>query len=132
MDVSRLKYTLLLSILCCAANLSSSAQSLAAATWQSAGQNLSNTRQQASETTLNTSNVKGLKVKWTFITGDSVSATPTVSGNVVYFPDWAGNLFAVQADTGKQIWSKSIDLRWHERSNVQSQSTRSQQRSNHR
>jgi hypothetical protein len=30
-----------------------------------------------------------------FTTGGDVSATPTVSGDVVYFPDWAGNLFAV-------------------------------------
>jgi len=47
-------------------------------------------------------------VKWIFTTGDGVSATPSVANNVVYFPDWAGNLFAVTADTGKQIWSHQI------------------------
>jgi polyvinyl alcohol dehydrogenase (cytochrome) len=65
-------------------------------------------RSQPNETTISSSNVKGLKVKWIFTTGDSVSATPTVVNNVVYFPDWAGNLFAVRADTGKQIWSHQI------------------------
>jgi polyvinyl alcohol dehydrogenase (cytochrome) len=47
-------------------------------------------------------------VKWVFTTGGDVSATPTVSGDAVYFPDWAGNLFAVNRDTGRLIWSHRI------------------------
>jgi polyvinyl alcohol dehydrogenase (cytochrome) len=76
--------------------------------WQSAGQNLANTREQPNETTINSLNVNKLKVKWSFTTGGDVSATPTVSRNVVYVPDWAGNLFAIDALTGQKIWQHQI------------------------
>lgn len=78
------------------------------AVWQSSGQNLTNLRFQPNETTINASNVNHLSLKWTFTTGDSVSATPTVSGNVVYVTDWIGDIYAVAADTGKQIWTHKV------------------------
>jgi len=53
-------------------------------------------------------NVKELKPKWVFTTGGDVSATPTVDGDAVYFPDWGGNLFAVRKDSGRLIWSHKI------------------------
>jgi len=31
-----------------------------------------------------------------------------VDGDAVYFPDWAGNLFAVKKDSGRLIWSHKI------------------------
>src|SRR3954453_2564082 len=76
--------------------------------WRIAGQNLSNTWSQPAEHSINPRNVKGLKPKWIFTTGGDVSATPTVGGNAVYFPDWGGNLFAVEKDTGRLIWSSKI------------------------
>lgn len=76
--------------------------------WRIAGQNLSNTWSQPAEHSINPSNVKGLAPKWVFTTGGDVSATPTVDGNAVYFPDWGGNLFAVERNTGQLIWSHKI------------------------
>jgi len=76
--------------------------------WPIAGQNLSNTWSQPNEHSINPANVKGLTPKWVFTTGGDVSATPTVDGDAVYFPDWAGNLFAVKKDSGKLIWSHKI------------------------
>jgi polyvinyl alcohol dehydrogenase (cytochrome) len=76
--------------------------------WTSAGQNLHNTRNQAEEHSINSANVKNLSPKWVFTTGGDVSATPTVDGEAVYFPDWAGNLFAVNKNTGELIWSHRI------------------------
>ena len=76
--------------------------------WPIAGQNLSNTWSQPAEHAISPSNVKGLKPKWVFTTGGDVSATPTVDGDAVYFPDWAGNLFAVKKDSGHVIWSHKI------------------------
>src|SRR5882757_1521898 len=76
--------------------------------WRIAGQNLSNTWSQPNEHSINPANVKGLTPKWVFTTGGDVSATPTVDGDAVYFPDWAGNLFAVKKDSGKLIWSHKI------------------------
>jgi polyvinyl alcohol dehydrogenase (cytochrome) len=43
-----------------------------------------------------------------FTTGSDVSATPTVDGEAVYFPDWDGNLFAVEKESGRLIWSRKI------------------------
>ena len=64
--------------------------------WRIAGQNLDNTWSQPAEHLVSPANVKDLSPKWVFTTGGDVSATPTVSGNAVYFPDWGGNLFAVK------------------------------------
>src|ERR1700682_6377879 len=76
--------------------------------WQIAGQNLNNTRSQPKEHSISPANVQGLSPKWTFTTGGDVSATPTVAGDAVYFPDWGGNLFAVKKDSGRLIWSHKI------------------------
>ena len=76
--------------------------------WRLAGQNLGNTWSQPAEHLIGPNNVKGLSPKWVFTTGGDVSATPTVDGDAVYFPDWAGNLFAVKKDSGRLIWSHKI------------------------
>ena len=34
-------------------------------------------------------------MKWEFTTTGDVSATPAVDGDTVYFPDWGGQLYAV-------------------------------------
>src|ERR1700755_760913 len=97
----------LFSVICHICRAQKSAKASTAA-WRSAGQDLANTRFQAQEKTINVSNVKTLKVKWSFATGGDVSATPSVFNNVVYAPDWAGNLFAINAITGRQIWQHRI------------------------
>lgn len=53
-------------------------------------------------------NVGKLAPKWTFTTGGDVSARAAVVRGVAYFPDWAGNLFAVNAGTGAQVWSVQL------------------------
>jgi polyvinyl alcohol dehydrogenase (cytochrome) len=68
----------------------------------------SNTRNQPAEHSINSSNVHGLSAKWVFTTGGDVSATPTVDGKAVYFPDWNGNLFAISRGSGELIWSHKI------------------------
>ena len=37
-----------------------------------------------------------------------VSATPAVDNEKVYFPDWAGNLSAVDKGSGGVVWQKKI------------------------
>ena len=76
--------------------------------WNSAGGDLQNTRFQAGEKALSVSNVAGLEKKWEFTTGGDVSATPAVDGDTVYFPDKAGNLYAIDKLTGQQRWSSGI------------------------
>ena len=76
--------------------------------WPASGNDLANSRSQPAEVRIGPSNVQSLTVKWVFTTGADVSATPTVAGDAVFFPDWAGNLFAVNKHTGELIWSQQI------------------------
>ena len=77
--------------------------------WVVAGKNIHNTRHQPYETRITPANVSKLAPKWVFRTGGDVSATPAVDDEAVYFPDWAGNLFKIDAETGQAIWSRRIE-----------------------
>jgi polyvinyl alcohol dehydrogenase (cytochrome) len=105
-----LPMTAMISVLLLVSALSAQSQSTEARSgqWRIAGQNLSNTWSQPAEHSISPSDVRGLKPKWVFTTGGDVSATPTVDGDAVYFPDWGGNLFAVQKENGRLIWSHKI------------------------
>src|SRR4051794_5437454 len=78
------------------------------ADWLTGGQNLQNTRSQEAETVIGAGNVGRLLPKWQFTTVGDVSATPSVDATTVYFPDSAGNLYAVDRVTGAQRWRASI------------------------
>jgi len=78
------------------------------AQWRVSGHDFANSRSQPAEVRIGPANVNSLTVKWVFTTGADTSATPTVSGDAVFFPDWAGNLFAVNKNTGQLIWSHKI------------------------
>ena len=81
---------------------------LLGAQWRVSGHDLANSRSQPAEVRISPANVHSLTVKWVFTTGADVSATPTVFGDAIYFPDWAGNLFAVNRNTGQLLWSHQI------------------------
>lgn len=76
--------------------------------WGSAGQNNHNTHNSATEHIINAGNVSKLRPKWVFTTAGDVSATPTVVNGTVYAPDWGGKLWAVDAKTGRKVWSRSV------------------------
>jgi polyvinyl alcohol dehydrogenase (cytochrome) len=78
------------------------------AQWRVSGHDFANSRSQPAEMRIGPPNVHSLTVKWVFTTGADVSATPTVSGDALFFPDWAGNLFAVNKNTGQLIWSRKM------------------------
>jgi polyvinyl alcohol dehydrogenase (cytochrome) len=78
------------------------------AQWPVSGHDLTNSRNQPNEFQINPANVHLLAPQWVFTTSGSVSATPTVFGDVVYFPDWGGHLYAVRRDNGQLIWSHAI------------------------
>jgi polyvinyl alcohol dehydrogenase (cytochrome) len=81
---------------------------LNAQSWPVDGANNFDWRYQASESLIGANNASTLAPQWVFNTQGDVSATPTSQNNVVYFPDWAGNLYAADAKTGTLIWSRSI------------------------
>lgn len=76
--------------------------------WASAGQNLANTRAQSHHGGISVQTAGRLAVKWVFTTGGDVSATPAVDATRVYFPNWAGNLYAVDRKTGALLWQTAI------------------------
>lgn len=74
--------------------------------WPMFGQNINNTA--SGETSISAANVNALKPRWVFTTSGDVSARAAVVNKVAYFPDWGGNVYAVNAANGKLIWSKNI------------------------
>ena len=82
----------------------SSGAALADSNWTSAGQNLSNSRYQASEERISRHSVAGLTAKWSYNAAGDVTANPAVEGNYLYFPDAAGFLYKLDRRTGALIW----------------------------
>ena len=77
--------------------------------WPMFGQNPANTAATSTPgQSMSSKQVGKLKPKWTFTTGGDVSARAAVVGNAVYFPDWGGNIWAVNANNGKLIWSHKL------------------------
>jgi polyvinyl alcohol dehydrogenase (cytochrome) len=76
--------------------------------WPMGGHDLGDTRDQPFDNFLGPSNVGELVTKWVFTTGGDVSATPAVVNGVVYFPDWSGHFYAVNATTGQLIRSRRV------------------------
>jgi polyvinyl alcohol dehydrogenase (cytochrome) len=75
--------------------------------WTMGGHDLSNTRNQPI-TTISAANVGKLTKKWVFEAGGLISATPAVANGVVYFPDGAGNFYALNASDGSVIWQATV------------------------
>ena len=76
--------------------------------WPSAGHDLNNTHYNSSESKIGVSNAANLTPAWVYTTAGDVSAIPAVDGSMVYFPDWAGNLNALDQKTGALVWSHQI------------------------
>ena len=91
--------------------------------WRVFGGNPENTHFAGKEWRISPHNVGDLEVKWVYqttpdvpvdpsfpLTVGDVTVPPAVDKGVLYFPDWAGNLHAVDADTGTAIWKKFLPL----------------------
>ena len=76
--------------------------------WPFAGQNLFNTHSQNAEDQISAANVATIVEKWSLTTEGNVTATPTVYQGTLYVPDMGGQLWAVNAGSGKVRWSRSI------------------------
>jgi polyvinyl alcohol dehydrogenase (cytochrome) len=69
--------------------------------WGMIGHDSTNTRNQLFEHTIGPSNVSHLTVKWVASTTGDVSATPAVVDGAVYFGDFGGTLWKLDAATGQ-------------------------------
>lgn len=72
--------------------------------WPMWGQNPSRTFDYPCETDLSPESVGDLEQAWYFTTEDVVTATPAVVDGTVYTGDWSGNVYAVDQDSGKEVW----------------------------
>jgi polyvinyl alcohol dehydrogenase (cytochrome) len=76
--------------------------------WTAYGHDLANTRLNPRETKVNRKTVARLTPTWSKDSLVGVSGTPTVSRGRAYFGDWQGNVWAVDAKTGRDVWSTKI------------------------
>jgi polyvinyl alcohol dehydrogenase (cytochrome) len=72
------------------------------------GHDARNTRHQPFERLIGPENVSRLALKWTATTVGDVSATPAVVNGAVYFGDFGGMLWKLDAETGQVIWSHRV------------------------
>jgi polyvinyl alcohol dehydrogenase (cytochrome) len=76
--------------------------------WGMIGNDSTNTRNQPFERDISPANVSRLAPKWVATTAGDVSATPAVVHGSVYFGDFGGMLWKLDAETGATIWSHSV------------------------
>lgn len=78
--------------------------------WPMGGQNYRNTRSNPNQMRTNVHNVGQLALRWKVDTAGDVSATAAVVGDAVYFPDWSGDVYKVDAQTGSVLWKKRLPV----------------------
>jgi polyvinyl alcohol dehydrogenase (cytochrome) len=86
---------------------STPAEQLHPSSWPVGGGDAAGDRYQA-HGPIRSGNVGRLVPRWVFTTHGDTSATPTVAGGVVYFPDFGGYLNAVDARTGALRWQRRV------------------------
>jgi polyvinyl alcohol dehydrogenase (cytochrome) len=76
--------------------------------WGMIGNDSKDSRSQPFERTIDPSNVSRLAPKWVATTAGDVSATPAVVNGAVYFGDFGGMLWKLDAATGQVVWSHAV------------------------
>ncbi|XP_051119660.1 uncharacterized protein LOC127243604 [Andrographis paniculata] len=76
--------------------------------WLNHGGDLYNRRYAEKETRISPSTAFRLRLKWRFYSGGDISATPAILDEIVYFPSWNGNIYAVKAADGSLVWKKNL------------------------
>ncbi|KAI3693155.1 hypothetical protein L6452_32986 [Arctium lappa] len=76
--------------------------------WTNHGGDLKNSRYADGETKISPETVANLRLKWKFIAGNDISATPAIYNNTVYFPSWNGKIYALNESDGSVIWQHDI------------------------
>jgi polyvinyl alcohol dehydrogenase (cytochrome) len=76
--------------------------------WLTYGFDPANTRDQPNEHDISTANASQLALKWVATTSGDVSGTPAIVGGYVYFGDFGGSVWKLDANTGAVIWQDSV------------------------
>jgi outer membrane protein assembly factor BamB len=53
--------------------------------------------------------VATLVPKWAVLTTDNITSSPVVAGGIVYAGSWDGTFYAIDAETGKVLWTFHVD-----------------------
>jgi len=84
--------------------------------WPTHGYNWANHRSTPLESAVGAANAPALAEKWRFAideefpgTGGSVTSTPAVGNGMVYVTSWSGSLYALDAATGRLVWTYDSD-----------------------
>ena len=83
-------------------------QMAAAADWPMFGRTLQNVADNPAERAISVKTAPLLAQKWVATTGGDVSARAAVVDGIAYFPDWGGNLWALNTATGAPIWHHQL------------------------
>jgi polyvinyl alcohol dehydrogenase (cytochrome) len=78
------------------------------ASWLTIGRDAGNSRSQVDEHAISSLNVLQLSPKWIATTTGDVSGTPVVAGGAVYFGDFGGTVWKLDANTGAVLWSHTV------------------------
>ncbi|KAL5722671.1 hypothetical protein ACHQM5_006162 [Ranunculus cassubicifolius] len=78
------------------------------ANWVNHGGDMYNRRYAENEVKISPKTVSILKLKWEFIAGMDITATPAIYDGIVYFPSWNGNVYAVKASDGSLVWKQNL------------------------
>src|SRR5687768_2065682 len=65
--------------------------------------------QSADCSAIDRTNVATLRPAWAVPTRDNVTASPSVSNGIVYVGAWDGTFYALDAETGEELWTFAID-----------------------
>jgi polyvinyl alcohol dehydrogenase (cytochrome) len=76
--------------------------------WGMIGNDSANSRDNPFESQISTANVSQLTPKWVATTAGDVSGTPAVVRGAVYFGDFGGMEWKLDAETGQVIWSHPV------------------------
>lgn len=81
--------------------------------WPMMGHDLRHTRHQSEEKKITSGRAATLATTWEFTTptddGSTFSGTPVISGGCVYVGSQSGWVYALNADTGKLVWSSRVE-----------------------
>jgi polyvinyl alcohol dehydrogenase (cytochrome) len=78
------------------------------AEWTQYSHDLANSGLNPDESTVTAESVGSLTERWSIDDVVGVTSTPTVVDGVAYFGDWIGNVHAVDAATGEEIWTTTV------------------------
>lgn len=79
------------------------------ASWPTLGLDLGNSRANLDESVIGPDNVADLEPIWEVEGIDGYTGTPIIDDGVLYGGDWAGNVWALDPETGETQWQQDID-----------------------